>query len=922
MTNRKAIKNSNTSYILIFTCLFTIVSCIVFMPFMIENKSFIWISDGTDQHYTSLIYYSHYLRSIIKHLLTTGKLSFPMWDFKIGQGSDIITTLHYYCLGDPLALLVVLFPEKYMTNCYDFLVILRLYLSGLAFSAYCFYQKKDKTAAFAGAFVYMFCGFSLTYIKHPFFLNPLIYMPILFIGVEKILKKQSPSLFIMMIFLSAVSNFYFFFILTILTFIYAVIRCFCIEDISRNIKYLVQVMGKGIISYILGTAMAAFILVPIAMVMKQTSRYAESGTGVFLFYPLEYFRRLFLSFTYIASENYWDHADAVKNTITKDSYWSCLGFAATAVLVIILLFVSKNKKLKSVKFGFLAGLCFICIPAAGYVFNGFAYVSNRWIFGFAFVIAFSFTLVIPSLKKGISNFVWLGSALWVAAIFAVNTISIIMGYHKDFIGISISAGFIAILFIVERCRKYIKNDIFVYTFVMLTIISICINGNLFYNKHFGNIINEYSYRDEYRNNLRNSSLKAIKHIKDSTFFRTDTYRYTYDNAGELKELSSNESMLLGYKGLASYFSLINSNYSNYIQQLDIIGVLSPHRIYNLDNRTVLNELASVKYSIEMKEKKGDVPYGYKFIKNINSKREKAKLYKNRYALPLGYGYSTSMDTKDFEKLNPIDKQQAMLSNVILTENTDISGIEKGNYTSETVDVRYRKSSEKTIKPEYEKHYGENEYTMKPFSNSETYLLLKNVRFSGASRVNVIAQTKNIIKFAKFYDKSEIYYYGRKDAVINLGYYKKGISNFVVYTDAKGKLSYDKMEVISVPMNSYAGKVKELKENSMRNIKVSGSRITGKVNLKSNKLLCLAVPYSSGWKAKVDGKSARIYKANIMYMAIPIQLGKHQIELDYCTPGLLPGSFISLIAFFVFIGAVIINACASLSVFKHSRIYRV
>lgn len=62
-----------------------------------------------------------------------------------------------------------------------------------------------------GAFTYSFSGYVMIYgIKHPLFINPMIYLPIIFIGLDKVLKKEKSILFIIMVSISLSSNFYFF----------------------------------------------------------------------------------------------------------------------------------------------------------------------------------------------------------------------------------------------------------------------------------------------------------------------------------------------------------------------------------------------------------------------------------------------------------------------------------------------------------------------------------------------------------------------------------------------------------------------------------------------------------------------------------------------------------------------------------------
>lgn len=185
-----------------------------------------------------------------------------MWSASIGYGSDIISTLHYYVIGDPLALFSVFVPNKYMVDFYDLLILLRMYLAGMAFAGYCFYMKnKNKIAVLTGSFIYVFCGYTIMFgLHHPYFLNPMIYLPLLLIGVEKIFKKESAIFFSIMVFISCTSNFYFFYIIVLVTILYVIFRIFMYYR-KEQWKEAIRCLSHG--SYaVLGVCMSAFILIP------------------------------------------------------------------------------------------------------------------------------------------------------------------------------------------------------------------------------------------------------------------------------------------------------------------------------------------------------------------------------------------------------------------------------------------------------------------------------------------------------------------------------------------------------------------------------------------------------------------------------------------------------------------------------------
>ena len=182
--------NSTKQCIGVYSALFVLLCLAVYSSFIIFGKSFVYMGDGLTQHFSSLTYIGVWGREVIRNFLK-GNFTVPVWNFSIGYGADAITTFHYYGLGDPLSLLSILVPAKFTEYLYGFIIILRLYLSGIGFIFYCKKMKQDLRISVIGALIYVFCGYSLCAgIRHPFFLTPMIYFPLVLIGCEKIFKKQ------------------------------------------------------------------------------------------------------------------------------------------------------------------------------------------------------------------------------------------------------------------------------------------------------------------------------------------------------------------------------------------------------------------------------------------------------------------------------------------------------------------------------------------------------------------------------------------------------------------------------------------------------------------------------------------------------------------------------------------------------------
>ena len=192
----KRLDSRKSTYFLAYSVIFAILAIGVFSFYFFTRKTFIWEVDGWEQHYKSLIYYSQYLRDFFKNIFINHQFVIPQWDFAIGEGSDVIGTFHYYVIGDPFTFLCFLFPAKYMYIFYEAMILLRIYLSGIAFSLLCFYTGHKKRYVLPGAVAYAFCYWAIyNAVRHPFFLNPLLYYPLLILGVEKIIREKKMWLF-------------------------------------------------------------------------------------------------------------------------------------------------------------------------------------------------------------------------------------------------------------------------------------------------------------------------------------------------------------------------------------------------------------------------------------------------------------------------------------------------------------------------------------------------------------------------------------------------------------------------------------------------------------------------------------------------------------------------------------------------------
>lgn len=73
-------------------------------------------------------------------------------------------------------------------------------------------------------------------------------------------------------------------------------------------------------------------------------------------------------------------------------------------------------------------------------------------------------------------------------------------------------------------------------------------------------------------------------------------------------------------------------------------------------------LASTKYYVNYG---GKAPYGFEKIKEETIDCRKVCLYENKNYLPLGVTYSSYMTRTEYDKLNPIEREMALLNSSVV-----------------------------------------------------------------------------------------------------------------------------------------------------------------------------------------------------------------------------------------------------------------
>ena len=875
----------------VYTLMFLLMCIVAFLPFFTEGKSFVWgagVEDGLSQHFSALAYYGEALREFFRNLLA-GHPKLVMWDMSLGYGADILSTLNYYAIGDPLNLLYGFVSPKNTETMYNFMIVLRMYLAGITFIMYARKMKKRSYGTVIGALVYVFSGFCFRLgLRHPFFINPMIYFPLLCLGIEKIYQRERPYVFIFAVCVSAMSNYYFLYMLTIFAVIYAWIRFYKYTEENKMKNFCLTILKFGMY-YTLGIAMAAVILLPSVIGFLGNGRY---GNGVdwksLIVYPGKYYL-LFI-------ENFIGYGNMGSNTNA--------GYLPIVGIVVLFTLFSQRMKHKKYRAAFIASIIALILPIFGYAFNGFSYANNRWAFALSFIVALLTAEMYPRLfvmskRKQIG----IGAGIIIYTVFCI----IVNASGEEILknkGIMAACGLIAVFYILllifQRLGYDTQKRIVRVSMAILLLISVGVHGYYRFDPKGYAYTQEFMDQGQAYRTLKEDNIRMLSKANDPSVYRVHAEGYRYKNYGLINHLNT----------ISGYYSITAKCVTDTIKGYDTLGMQYADKYKGVDQRLGLLSLAGVKYITVAHNSQvakdvssmGDVPYGVEKLR----KKGNITLYKNKYALPFAYAYDSYMTEQQYEQLNGIGKEQAMLAQIILNQHPADKEIQH-NEQRNGPDIQTISLPETRISSPKGKKYAD--ITVPVEKDKETYLYFKNLVYHGKKNgddkfiltgrkgTKGILVTQNDVQ-QKIHIQSTFnpYYFGRKDYIVKINHQtskakEKVRLNFL----SPGEYEFDDISLITVPKKDVLARLKERKENSMKQIQYEGNHFRGVYHAKKDQILCVTIPYSKGWKATVNGNRTKIYKANGMFMGIIMKKGTQSVKLDYETPGLKIGAWISLVA---------------------------
>ncbi len=639
---------------LLFTILVvTLMSVSLYWPFISSGVSYLYVvGDGYTQTWPYMVNLSDYIR-------TEG---FPMWNFSIGLGAPFSSSLHF--LGTIFFALPVLLGREVIPYIMVFMQIAKIALSALCF--YLFLKKLGFRyyTCIIITIMYSFCGIMITkggwtkYSTECFIFAFILYSLELYFKDKK--WHMIPFSLSTAFFSFGVTYIYTY---AILLFIYATVRYLYITRFNVK-EYFLYILRCGGL-YVCGVLISAVFTLPYIFNIFSTARFErtlnESGildTILHIFSlnsPIEYLSQFYRTFSP-------DILGVFDNYSGFGNYLEGPLFYCTLIVLLLIpqaILYAEKKLRKLITVSLLICFVYLLFTNIKFIINGFlGYTykfSSLWIVIVLLIIA---AFALNEIVKGreinkkllIVSYCFLVITFFGFSFFLENYE---INFQKEI------AFLVFLLMSIWFCIFFIYNNINLkkILFVIFIIIiaenwifsSITINKSYEYASDKEKLVMESEFFD-YSN-------KSIEYIEqnDSTFYRISqdrTFTLAYP-------LFNNFFGSTFYDAFAAkeYISFLNTVYPN------SFPMSSTYQwSYGLTGRSMLETLTAHKYYIGNDE--SVIPYGYDKYTTVGDKH----VYKNQYALPLGFAYDKYMLKDDFERLNIGDEMDyALLGSVVLDE---------------------------------------------------------------------------------------------------------------------------------------------------------------------------------------------------------------------------------------------------------------
>jgi len=775
-----------------------------------------------------------------------------LYTFSKCLGGDMIGFFTYY-LTSPFNLLFLFIKTGWIPAGITLLILLKSGSCGISMAYYLKnrFEREAEPAILLFSASYAMSGYLMINIFNVMWLDALIFLPVALFGIEKLLRGQSPYVYIGGLFMVLLRNYYIGYMICIFCVLYFLYRLLVIgenEGIGRK-------LWRFVYASLLSAGLLAVFLLPAFYTLQgslKDGRELHAGINLPNLNPVRVLSKLF---TMAFNE------DELMNGM-PGIFCGILLF----VLTVLFFFNKKIAVRERLLSGILMGVIMasFCRAEVDFVWHAFMEPSG---YHYRYAFLFSFLMIVYSYQGflQIEGGLCTKRFLYAAGIFLLLFVLIFrhrytyLNVKKALPDMILIFGMLFCLFLANKRRG--KRRLLVLL-AAIQLLNLTVNGAYVYRKLRNT---SYASAQEYRREDARISpvVEALKQADDGV--------YRMEN---LEPENDNDSMHFSYAGLTHY----SSNEKNFVLFfLERMG-LNYNRLYveyGTGTTQTADSLLGVRYLLGTKESINK-PYP-----QILGNERGLSVYRNPYALPLGFLADEAVRAVDMEEKDPFALQNAMYAG---------AAGERAEIFKETY-IRNRT----IVNGTEEKKEGAS-YFRKQKSGMNVSVTYE-MEAAADGRIYAYISAKEIMQPAEVYVNGKFLcgYLNRSNwKILNLGEYKKGEKLSFTVQSGEDELVIGEAFFVTEDREALSKEYERIMKMPVLLTRKSSSGLIAETENTEDKILVFSIPYEEDWKIRVDGAYVEPESVYETFLAIPLKAGRHRIELFYIPKGLPAGGVVSIV----------------------------
>lgn len=759
-----------------------------------------------------------------------------------GLGYNFYSLWAYY-LSSPMNLVIALVPKLTLISVLNWIIALKFSICSLtAFGYFSHREGRQSLRNVAFAFCYSFSAYMTGYYWNVMWLEVMILLPVILIGMDKLMEHGDGRLYCLALFGSMFCNYYMSFMVCVfLVFWY----------FTYYFSGFKELLKKGIIfaGYsLLAAAMAAVVLLPAYMGLMDTS----SAT---LNFPqwTSYGQAAELFATHMVG--------AAPYTMSVEDGLGNLYCGILPLLLLILYVIDRKiswkEKWRKIIILMLIAVSFQ-VEILNYIWHGF---HNQYGIPNRFAFLYIFLILIMTYDQ-ITYMDVIATKRW-KIILAMFVLLTGVGYcyqlniYDDKVPYLLSMALI-VVYAILLCirRRWIKP------LLCLCMIIEVLGNAVFAFSSDGQVDADYYF----------SETEEIQEIKDKQI-------PSIEQRMDLLENKMLDESIWHTIPNATMFG--STALGKTVDAMDTLGFYTGVNEYLYEGGTLVTDMLLGMKSILVRNGDSIFRPGYEYTYSKGD----VSLYMNSLDTAIGYWMNQKAEITDHTSLSPFDVQNELMDNAYgcgtlyedfpvyepIANDCEITDQGEGNFYVENGNPQ-----EDNVTFVFDIDEGMDLYLHFDAGMLENTEVFVNGHSQDSGRLN--------------------------SQVLSIGHLSAGDTVTVEMQLKEGEEGSGMITMRAASLNQehYRKLIDRMKENRFQLDSYSSTNIKGTVRAKEDGLIFFSIPYDKGWTITIDGKKAKSKSILEGFLAVNVKEGDHQIELSYLPPGFSVGWKLSIVGWLVFL----------------------